>query len=485
MTRALGFDISFYQDNNYTPQKVDFQKMRDYGADFVIMRVGQNTWLDEDIKDYLRDSAKVDGLYRGTYWFYDARTYVSNQCLKYWNAIKDEGLEIPPVMDFETYSVKSIPTQNWSRSFFLSLIKEFLETMDDYYGDYTIFYTNPGWLYYLAPLPDWLIAHPLWLAYYGAEKDINLYGHTGWKIWQDGTPAIGLEVGVESKEIDRNWFNGTREQLEQWLGITQTMIDPLDLTVMSQKDLRWAGEKLGTSAVTIGGYGCLLTSVAMTCNYFGKDTDPGRLNKSLIEVNGYEQGNLLRYSSVSTIYPDILVDWNAFLTNPDDKDIDGVLKLGLPVIAQVDYKPDTVALEQHWVVIIGKDTNGYLIADPIDGQTVYLSRYGGKVYRMVVYYHKPIEQPMFKVRVIAKALNVRSEPIYKEDGSNIVGLLNEGDVVNVYEIADNGWYRIGDKRWISGNPDYTERIEEEQPEPEPELTIEQRVERLEKAVFGG
>lgn len=219
MTRALGFDISFYQDSNYTPQKVNFQKMREFGADFVIMRAGQNTWTDEDFVDYANASAKVDGLLRGSYWFYDARNYIKNQCEQYWNLIKDKGLDIHPVMDFETWSVKSISTSKWSRNYFLSLINEFLNRMDEYYGKPTMFYTNPGWLYYLSPLPDWLIAHPLWIAYYGAEKYINLYGHKEWKFWQDGTPAIGLEVGVESKEIDRNWFNGTRKELELWLGI--------------------------------------------------------------------------------------------------------------------------------------------------------------------------------------------------------------------------------------------------------------------------
>jgi GH25 family lysozyme M1 (1,4-beta-N-acetylmuramidase) len=240
MTRALGFDISFYQDNDYTPQKVDFQKMRDYGAEFVIMRVGQNTWIDEDWADYRDASAKVNGLLRGSYWFYDARDYIRDQCLKYWTAIKDAGLDMPPVMDWETWSVKSIATTRWSRTFFLSLINEFLDRMDQYYGKLSMFYTNPGWLHYLSPLPDWLIKHPLWIAYYGPESYLKpstgMFGYPEWKIWQDGTPSIGLEVGVESKEIDRNWFGGTRQELEQWLGITQTP----EPTMEEKINLLWA-----------------------------------------------------------------------------------------------------------------------------------------------------------------------------------------------------------------------------------------------------
>jgi hypothetical protein len=62
-----------------------------------------------------------------------------------------------------------------------------------------------------------------------------------------------------------------------------------------------------------------------------------------------------------------------------------------------------------------------------------------------------------------------------------VDLLKLDDVKNVYQIADNGWYRIGIDRWISGSPTYTERIEIEPPAPP--LTLEERVERLEQAVF--
>ena len=98
------------------------------------------------------------------------------------------------------------------------------------------------------------------------------------------------------------------------------------------------------------------------------------------------------------------------------------------------------------------------------------------------------ETVLFRARCITTALNVRSGP---GAGYEKVGLLRMGDEVDVYEVSDNNWYRLGAGLWCSGYEKYMERLPEPEPEPEPEpdpeqpeLTLEERVERLEKAVFG-
>jgi hypothetical protein len=52
--------------------------------------------------------------------------------------------------------------------------------------------------------------YPLWLAWYTSKPSIVQIPApwTQCLIWQDGTPSIGLSVGVESLEIDHNKFNG-------------------------------------------------------------------------------------------------------------------------------------------------------------------------------------------------------------------------------------------------------------------------------------
>ena len=77
MGNAIGSDVSFYQDQPETPEHIDFVKMGK-SADFVIIRAGQNLWVDRDFKlNWV--AAKAAELPRGTYWFYDSRADLKRQ----------------------------------------------------------------------------------------------------------------------------------------------------------------------------------------------------------------------------------------------------------------------------------------------------------------------------------------------------------------------------------------------------------------------
>jgi len=95
------------------------------------------------------------------------------------------------------------------------------------------------------------------------------------------------------------------------------------------------------------------------------------------------------------------------------------------------------------------------------------------------------EEPvLFQAKCIVTALNVRTGP---GTGYSVIGSIRMGDAVNVLEERD-GWFRIGVGRWCSGYSAYMERIAPPPP-PDPDplpvpLTLEERVARLEKAVFG-
>lgn len=169
----------------------------------------------------------------------------------------------------------------------------------------------------------------------------------------------------------------------------------LSVKLFSQADSRWANVKLGTSTVaTLKTDGCLLTDVCMVLNYFGKETDPSKLNIDLKKVNGFYNGALLIYKAVSDIYPDIQIDWDNFIDcgaipAPLDK-IDAILASRRPVIVKVDYDYKTAKVDQHWVTIIGKAEDGaYIIADPIDGSEQFFhARYGDPqrfIFKIVVY----------------------------------------------------------------------------------------------------
>lgn len=93
------------------------------------------------------------------------------------------------------------------------------------------------------------------------------------------------------------------------------------------------------------------------------------------------------------------------------------------------------------------------------------------------------EDVLFQAQCIVGALNVRSGP---SSSYSVVGALYDQEIVNVYEVADNGWYRIGDNEWCSGNESYMLVVyvePEPTPNPEPEDPVNEMPETWQEAYF--
>lgn len=213
-----GFDISFWQDNNYTPVKVDFQKMAQHGK-FVIIRQGQGLYTDEDFQDYWRDS-KPSGLVRMAYHFFTWDVSPEAQAEKFYNDLKND----PPARisfdgkvlsgywgDFEWWS--TVPSNA------LQLYGRFADRMKQLTGLYPGIYTARGFWQQYGKDQDVWAEMPLWSAEWNTSiSQPTVFGpwaRLGKRvaIWQNGTPAIGNDIGVESKEVDSNLFMGTLEDL--------------------------------------------------------------------------------------------------------------------------------------------------------------------------------------------------------------------------------------------------------------------------------
>jgi len=151
-------------------------------------------------------------------------------------------------------------------------------------------------------------------------------------------------------------------------------IDPL-----CQRDSRWGEKNLGTSAVKIKTSGCVLTCLSMLCTYYKHPVTPDQLNDLLVNVNGFANQNLMKWEALSLLFPDI--KWDRRIDCPDLPApldvIDDYLNHGKPVIVCVDFDPKE-GLQQHFVLVIGKDEQGsYLIDDPWDGSTYFFqAKYG-------------------------------------------------------------------------------------------------------------
>lgn len=148
----------------------------------------------------------------------------------------------------------------------------------------------------------------------------------------------------------------------------------------SQRDPKWANEKLGTSGVTIGDYGCALTCLAMLECYYGFDTDPLQLNQLFIEKGVYANRNLISWYVIDKANEYVkLTEWIHCETTPAPlKRIDEELNAGRPVICDVDTNPMEPGEQMHFVVVIGKTEDGhYIINDPWTGEEYFFdAKYG-------------------------------------------------------------------------------------------------------------
>jgi lysozyme len=210
--KIIGPDVSFYQDSPSTPQGIDFVRMNQ-AADFVIVRAGQNVWTDSDFKVNWQQS-KQAGLPRGSYWFYDSRA-APNQQADLWVSLLGSDLgELPMFADLEeTYNGPYAGWTHWKT--FLERIKSQVGNKE--IGIYTAYYywqsnapnssTQPAELEYFH-------RYPLWIANYGTSQPLvpKPWVADEWLFWQYTDAGDGIYYGVESLEIDLNYFNGTAQE---------------------------------------------------------------------------------------------------------------------------------------------------------------------------------------------------------------------------------------------------------------------------------
>ena len=211
MEKIIGADISFWQDDPTTQRGVDFGQMSS-GLDFVIIRAGQNLWSDKVFKTSWQ-KAKDAGIPRGSYWFYDSRADPKRQAEKYIETLGSDQGELPLVADFE-----DIYGGNYGSILDLYVFVENLKNLAPKKS--VMIYT--GYYYWREKLAElgkqkskaeYFGKFPLWLAWYGIRQEevIIPYPWSKWTLWQYTSSGDGSLYGVESREIDLNIYNGSKQ----------------------------------------------------------------------------------------------------------------------------------------------------------------------------------------------------------------------------------------------------------------------------------
>ena len=219
-----GIDISHWQDDKSTPQKMDFKKAAAAGAKFVFIKVSERGSIDRDF-EYNWDSAREAGLLRGGYHFlrWDLTGLVQARIFS--ELLRDDPGELPPVADFEAPRKGSRYPSN-------ALLEQFLHEVETKLDRKPMLYTSPGyWNIHgrnkITKQFDQKWAYfPLWVAHYkknfqaGVSKpdEMEPWKSMGkkWAFWQYTAVGDGPKYGAESKGIDLNWFNGTLQELNDF-----------------------------------------------------------------------------------------------------------------------------------------------------------------------------------------------------------------------------------------------------------------------------
>jgi len=172
---------------------------------------------------------------------------------------------------------------------------------------------------------------------------------------------------------------------EHWFAIAPRGGEAFTMPALStphyrQHDLRWAEERIGGFGESLGRVGCTICSLAMALDYYGVKMPPKELNEFLKAHEGYNPRGWLRWNSVEKVSGGkVTLD---YMSRPDHAVIDCALRKAQPVLAKVYIS----AIIPHWVLIVGKDGQEYLMRDPLgEANSVdRISDYKSKVYAVRV-----------------------------------------------------------------------------------------------------
>lgn len=193
-----GLDVSHYQS------RIDWDKVYSNNIEFTFVKATEG----EELKDSLFlnnwSELKRVGIKRGAYHFFRPTLSVAKQACNFIESVDLQPGDLPPVLDVEV-------TNNASPVVITSRVRTWLEIVEMHYNTRPIIYTNLK--FYETYLAKDFADYPIWIARYNyAEPKLSV--HDEWVFWQYGNR--GRMEGIAG-DVDFNVFNGTSEELEEWL----------------------------------------------------------------------------------------------------------------------------------------------------------------------------------------------------------------------------------------------------------------------------
>jgi lysozyme len=227
---VVGIDLSKYQlIDGSPPGAFGWQSAYEAGARFVIIRATRtnldgSVYKDIRLDDYVqsRRFVQLAGFYAYVRLNYDPL----KQAEAFLSAIQNYS-SARAVIDLEGERPGGLsPSQAASR------LQIWLDRVEAVTNRTPMIYTRQSWFdFYIAPSTAWQ-RYPLWLARYpGIDSNYQplLQGPyadgrfkprdwPNWTFWQYTDSGPGFLFGAESREIDLNYFNGTPQELADFIG---------------------------------------------------------------------------------------------------------------------------------------------------------------------------------------------------------------------------------------------------------------------------
>ena len=197
-----GIDVSKYQDYIDWGLVRDMQ-VGDIQMSFAFIKATEGLGNEDAFFKRNWKKSRDAGLSRGAYHFFLATKSGKAQAENFINSVELLPGDLPPVLDVEqTYGV---PTDRLRQR-----VKEWLQTVQDYYHVIPMIYTNVD--FYKQYLKDEFDGYPLWVAHYLQKDRPNI--SRDWAFWQHS--ESGRVSGIVT-HVDFDVFNGDSTEFRKLL----------------------------------------------------------------------------------------------------------------------------------------------------------------------------------------------------------------------------------------------------------------------------
>lgn len=215
---VLGLDCSHWTG------PVNFSEAYNFGVRFAFIKGADGAAGPTRFFEQNYANAQENGIYRSPYfWLYPGwAVSIKTQIATWWGIIEKNGLpDMPVVIDFEWTRYAGNPA-NPTIGDLRAAVQAWMSISG---GMKPLIYTSVGYLGETGPIPQDIIdmTAGIWCAHYGVTTPSVPKEYERWTFWQWTDQFLGSAFGYDpmySKAADANYFNGTLEELEEWLGIS-------------------------------------------------------------------------------------------------------------------------------------------------------------------------------------------------------------------------------------------------------------------------